>query len=613
MPKAGNLTPFYLQGKHQLSLLQNWVVHILPKHSSNRPLTGLFQRMDGMLFLLVLVCAFMAQSSHAQSQTLVLDTESQAVRIDPPLEMLLDSSGKMDITQIEQQPDAAFTSRKPNESYLLGTTALWMRFDATVANPSARWRLAIPVSTLDEAALYYRNQAGQWVKQQAGDTLPKSSWTQRGRYPVFELSSEAGQSVRYYLQLRQLRTPYSTLPQIVSDAEYVESRQNEHMLLGIYMGFAALLAALAIYNAVTSRDLAFGIFALHIVMFAGSHATYTGLAGLYVWPEIPALNNAMAILLTLCAAATALWLARTICTPRRYSTSLDVLMLALMFLLPVAGVVDVFSYTLGSFMALNVLVAMGMAAMLIGIGAALYEGDRDTRWVALGFSPIFLAALFPLVRNLGFISTGFWTDYGRMVASLIEVPILFYGLRRRVSQSRNLSVRTTALRNTDPLTGLYSAKVLLTKMRQSLATAERYQLPFALLLVNLANLASLQKHHGRETADRAMVMAASRIRGIAHSTDTLARVGDAQFALLMEGPINAASANEVATKILASGLRPSNQLPDAEPLKFHIAVGHIGHEARVSASQAESRLAHMLQAVKTMDDGSRKAIRHVKF
>ena len=264
-------------------------------------------------------------------------------------------------------------------------------------------------------------------------------------------------------------------------------------------------------------------------------------------------------------------------------------------------------------MVLNIAVSAALAALLVGIGIGLYERDRDTRWVALGFSPLLLTALVLLGRNLGAIPSGFWADASRILAAMVGSPILFYGLWRRVSQSRGLSARTTALRDTDPLTGLYGATVLVSKLRKSLATGERYQLPFAVLVINLANLAGLQKHHGRETADRAMVMAASLIQGIAHTTDTLARVGDAQFALLMEGPGDADSANDVATKILASGLRPSRELPDAEPLMFHIAVGHMGRGTSAAGGKAESRLAEMLQTVKTMDDGSGKAIRQVRF
>lgn len=566
-----------------------------------------------MLVLLALLAALLMQSARAEVPPLVLDGNNSPALLEHSLEVLRDRTGQLSIEQIEQQPAAGFTPVVPGKSYTINNGALWLRFDVKIKSAAPHWRLTIPMPTLDDATLYYRDQDGQWVKQQAGDTRAMSSRAQAGRYPVFDISPQTAQTVRYYLQIRHVRVPYSMLPRIVSDAQFVESRQNGHMLLGIYFGLAALVIVLSLANALAYRDAAFGIFALYVAMFAGAQATYTGLAGLYAWPEWPQLNNAFGLLFLLLAAAAGLWFARTVIAPRRYSRALDVLMLTLMPLLPLAGLLDLLFASPLSFLLLHLMIGTGMAALVFGVGLALFEGDRDTRWVALGFFPVLLATLLPLLRNMGVTSSSFWTEYGRIIASAIEVPILFYGLHRRVSQSRNLSARTTALRHTDPLTGLHTASVLLQKMRQSLAMAERYQLPFALLMVNLANLASLQKQHGRETADRAMVMAAARIRGVAQASDTVARVGDAQFALMMEGPISAEAANDVATKLLASGLRSSSQLPDAEPLVFHIAVGHIGQDADVAASQAEARLAHMLQAVRTMNDGSRKAIRQVKF
>ncbi len=599
--------------KVSLHVLQNHPMRISHTSVPGTFLAGLANAVKSPWRLFALAALFVAVPAAAEVEPLVLEAESRTVRINPRITSLVDSSGKLTIEQVAEQPDTAFRPLEAGKSHTLGKTALWMRFDASVTSPAARWRLVIPMPTLDEAALYYRNAAGQWVVQEAGDHLARSAWAQRGRYPVFDLATDTSQSVRYYVKIRQLRMPYSTPPQIVSDAEYIESRQNEQMLLGVYFGFVAVIVALCAFNAVSYRDAAFGILALQVFLFACAQAVLSGLAGMYVWPDTPVLNDSGNVMFNLCTAAVSLWFARAVCTPMRYSRYFDRLMLGLIFMLPLAGIADVFLASRESFIALNLTVVLALAALMGGIGIGLYERDHDTRWVALGFSPLLISALLLLARNLGMMSAGFETDYGRILAAMIGSPILFYGLWRRVSQTRNLSVRATSLRNTDPLTGLHATKVLTAKLRKSLATAERYQLPFALLVINLANLAGLQKAHGREAADRAMVMAASRIRDIAHATDTVARVGDAQFALLMEGPMNADSANDVATRILASGLRPSNQLPDAEPLMFHIAVGHMGRDALAFGDKAETRLAHMLQTVRAIDDGSGKAIRLVRF
>ena len=92
----------------------------------------------------------------------------------------------------------------------------------------------------------------------------------------------------------------------------------------------------------------------------------------------------------------------------------------------------------------------------------------------------------------------------------------------------------------------------------------------------------------------------------------MARVGDSQFALLMEGAFSA-QATELATRILARGLRPAGALPGAEPLIFHIGVGLLGEGTGAIPADADACLARMLQAVKSMNDGSGKAIRLVQL
>lgn len=600
------------QGPESTSLLQNRMVRVFKNIRARGESAASFAWRA--LALLLLLVAIASPPAHAQqAPVLVLDSDARPVWLDPSLEFMLDTTGQLTVEQIGQQAAARFAPVGHGKLHHIETGALWLRFDAVIKNPAHNWHLTLPLPGVDDVSLYFRNQAGQWVYQQAGDTVRMDSWPLPGRYPVFAMSRETGQTVRYYVQIHHARVPFSALPRVVSDTQLITSRQSDHMLLGAYFGLATLVIALALANALAYRDWGFGSYAVYMTMFAGTQGVFTGVAGLYWWPSWPVLNNAGVFFLPVAAAATAMWFVRTVTTPRRFSRALDWFMLALMGLLPAVGLLDAVSPTPESFAMINTLISAGMVVLLMVVGVSLVEGDRHARWIAAGFLPVLLATLFPLLRNFSLISSGFLTESGMMLASAIEAPILFYGLLRRVAQRREPGARATALRTTDPLTGLHSAQGLVNKLRQALGTAGRYPQPFALLLINLSNLAELQNRHGRETGDRAMVMAAARIRTVARPIDTVARVGDSQFALLMEGPINAREANDVATKILASGLRPSNELPDAEPLQFHIAVGHLGEPAGVAPAEAAACLARMLQAARDMNDGSRKAIRLVKL
>ena len=245
------------------------------------------------------------------------------------------------------------------------------------------------------------------------------------------------------------------------------------------------------------------------------------------------------------------------------------------------------------------------------IGVSLFEGDRDARWIAAGFMPILLATLFPLLRNFGLLNSSFLTENALILGSTIEAPVLFYGLLRRLTRRNEPNARELALRGIDPLTGLASQRVLLEKLDQTFRIAERYGGPCVLMVINLSNLAVLREQHGREVSDRALVLAASRIRKSVQATDTVARVGESQFALLMTARMNIDSANEVATRIVTSGLRGSSQWPEADPLHFHIAIGYMAEVAKMTPGQPEACLTRMLQAASEINDGSAKTIRRI--
>ena len=550
----------------------------------------------------------------AAAELLTLGVHPGPVSLAASVDTWLDPGGQTPVEKVEAGPQPpGFTPLQAGKPQALDNAALWLRFDAVVNDPRDHWKLELPMAAVDKISLYYRDSLGRWVVQQAGDTLPMSAWPVPGRFPALSLSPEQGQPVRYYLRIEHARVPFSAVPRAVSDTRLTAARQLDHLLLGAYFGLAFLVSLLALINAVAYRDWGFASYAVYVSTFAASQVAFTGIAGLYWWPERPALNNPAVFALPLAAAATAMLFVRTVTTPRRFSRALDWFLMAMFGLLLGIALIDGTVPTVESFSVANVLVSAGIVALLLVVGVSLFEGDRHARWLALGFLPIIVASLFPLARNMGLLRASFLTEHALLLGSALELPILFYGLLRRVTQRREPETRAAALRTTDPLTGLRSTRVLVSKLRQVLSTAGRYQQPCALLLINLSNFAALQQEHGREAGDRAMVMAASRIRATAQTTDTVARVGDSQFALLMEGPMTSDSVNDVATKILASGLRPSRELPGADPLVFHIAIGYMAQPARLEQFEAQSYLNQLLQAVRDMNDGSRKAIRLIQL
>jgi two-component system, sensor histidine kinase LadS len=560
-------------------------------------------------FIALLILTLMHGWAQAQS-TAPLATASLEQAIE--LTYFLDPSGKKTVDQIEQLPSAEFAPFQPGKPIAIKDGALWLRFNATSQSSQQGRRLIVPMATVDDVTLFNRSADGQWIKQFGGDTRPISSWAQPGRYPSFELSHDAGRPVSYWLQVRHQRGLFSTLPRLMNESAFITSRQNEHLVLGMYFGLAALVVILALTRAVVYRDTGFGSYAVYVALLALTIATVSGISSLYLWPEWPFSTVMSPVLATLTSVA-ADWFVRVVTRPKRFSRWLDRALLGMIFIAPVGGLLTIFQPSGWAYTVYSALILLNSFVLLSVIVRALWQGDHDSRWVAFGFLPIVLAIFVTLMRNFGLIPASALTELVIPVASAIEVVILFYGLHKRVSQPRSIATRVTRLLNIDPLTGLSTKHALIQKLARVLSVAHRTREPYALLVIHLANADTIETQYGREIADRAMVLTASCMRQAINAGDLLARAGPTQFALLMESPATRLMANAAATKILAHALRSTNDLPEGQTLRLHIAIGYPNTPITSTAQEAEPILASLLAEASKMEEDSRKTIRLVSL
>jgi diguanylate cyclase (GGDEF)-like protein len=85
---------------------------------------------------------------------------------------------------------------------------------------------------------------------------------------------------------------------------------------------------------------------------------------------------------------------------------------------------------------------------------------------------------------------------------------------------------------TDALTGLGNRRQLDRRVHDELARANRYHTPLALLLIDVDRLKDINDRGGHQAGDRALEQVAKAIAATARKTDSAARFGGDEFALL---------------------------------------------------------------------------------
>jgi diguanylate cyclase (GGDEF)-like protein len=212
------------------------------------------------------------------------------------------------------------------------------------------------------------------------------------------------------------------------------------------------------------------------------------------------------------------------------------------------------------------------------------HGERWARWLALCFLPVILTAPFPTLRNMGLLPGNLLTQNSLAVGAAIEIPLMLALMARRARERNDARVRAQAMDSVDPLTGLPPLPLLVFRLRDALKRARRGDHRCALLAINFTNYHEIATVHGREVADRSLVLAAARLKTVAREVDTVARTDTHRFAILMEGPLTAAHVVAIATQTVARGLSLTSKLPENVVLRFHVAsaMAPDGHLAETS-------------------------------
>lgn len=101
----------------------------------------------------------------------------------------------------------------------------------------------------------------------------------------------------------------------------------------------------------------------------------------------------------------------------------------------------------------------------------------------------------------------------------------------------------------DPLTGLANRALVLDRLAQALLRAERRGEDLCVMLLDLDDFKHVNDSLGHAAGDRLLALAAERMRGVLRPTDTPARMGGDEFAVLLEAT-HVDEAAKVAERIL---------------------------------------------------------------
>lgn len=585
---------------------------------------------------LALVLALPAQANHpkpqvpqpvAQSASVavvqrqlppaILGTEVQHLDLIPFMEYWIDDSKDTSLTALQARSTAGIELFKPSkatDAHRIDGKLLWLRFEIKATDASARWLLELGSPLIDDVRLYWRDANGQWMSLATGDVVPRAQWPVPTRLPSFALPSGNAEGTQYYLRIENARFPVSLPIQIYRDTAYMGENQAEQMLLGALTGLIALMLLASASIAYVRREQAFAAYTVYLLALGVFNLTNTGLTPLYVWNESPLLADRMNYVLAAITSALGPWLVRLIVQPvvRTRAINIVIAMHAMAMLLCAA--LELWHPSMGSYRLLNLGTLFSVALVYALVAITWQRKEPISRWVALCFAPVALAALPLILRNVGAIPNSWLTQYCVPIATMIELPLLFYALLSRSNMRREGLARAAGLPTQDALTGLPNMRNFLQQMHGSITRSHRFRHKYGLILVELTNHAWFVKEHGREMADRALILTSTRLQQQVRDVDAICRMDESHFVILIEGACNPGQLTKLAARVSASAHAPTEILPVGASLRLSVCCALMPTESSIEAGDdAHAQLGWLIAAAESLPPEQRKLVRSIGF
>ena len=541
----------------------------------------------------------------ASSRTVLdLDTTHQPVLLHDWGDYWLDTTGQRTAPQV--RADTAL-DWQPTHTGLIhpmrSGQALWIRFTIPPAPDSERWYLEVPAPSVNRATLFTEDSAGQWIPQIAGDTLPVASWPVPHRHPLLPVALSAEVPTHYLLRVENA-TGFSAPLRFVSESALSRDEQRVSLLLGIYFGLTGLAVVLSALSAASLRDPAYALYAPAVAVMALTQAAITGIGGLHLWPRWAVWNDlSVALLPPLTAGLMLLFIAAAVSLSER-SARLHRILLALAALCAL-GAVSTALLPLDDRQRLaQPAIALAQLVGLYVLFWAWRRGDRHAIWLFAGILPVALMATLPILRSQGVLAQSALTLHGMQFAHGLELPVVLVVLMLRSQQLRENMRRIRGLDRIDPATGLINEGVFTTRLARMIARSHRLRHQSAVLLVDVTNIDALQRDFGRPSAQELPLRLAGRLLTTAREIDSVARLSDLRFGLLVEGPLTPKEAEGIGPRVVARCLMPFDDKPGGWVAQVRIASALVP----LDGSNAEAVLTHLGAILATAPEGSRRAV-----
>lgn len=507
-----------------------------------------------LLRLLVTLPCLLLASLLTGAPAQALEVQHNRHALSAEIDFLEDAAGSLTLSQLLADPARyrflPISERQPQGAF----TPVWVRLQLnfTAETLEKSYYLFSRVGNLYDIRLYRQDETGRYRETITGNNYPASSRELPAPRHGFLIEPRPGTMTLY---LRFVGGPgTASFPwDLVEQGTY---HRNADLYYGLDVAGLAAIAALLLFNlcvAITLRSAEYGFYCAYVFSVMMALITVDGLGFYFLWPDFPALNsralhsfNLLSAAMRLLAIMSFVQLASL--APRLHKLALTILALLAITLLAVnvAGIHRLPPYAATIPWALGILYGFAICGYAI------------RKKVALAL-PLFISLIVPSVTAIaqGVITVN-GADGGIIELQLAKlgfiVHILLFSLCLAAHIRMETDSRIDALH--DSLTGLPGTILLQERFKFAASMARRQGTKLAVMFIDLDGFKAVNDGYGHAAGDQLLAHVAANLQSSLRRTDTVARIGGDEFAVLLTQVREQSAVDKVAPKLVQAASIP---------------------------------------------------------
>ena len=374
------------------------------------------------IFTLVLL------SINVFAQNILTISEGEKKAVGQHLSFFVDTTNQMTISDVVSLEFNPTTQDILNLSFI--PHQIWMKFDVK-SDQESEFYFEIEQALMEHLEVYQEvNDSTMLTLYQGGFSTPFNSRPIKGRSWLFNLELSNEPSTIYIKG--QTGYPFQVPMNISAKEKYLEEFQQYKIFWGIYMGIMifAFLYNLFIYFSL--REMTYFYYILYI---AGSTTFYLGLYGYtfqYLWPEIPALNPLLPIIICITNIIITLFTLRFLHISKEqkfsyYGAWVIMIGFGLIALLNLVG-------PYGAAVGLAQMLSLVTALFYIYLGISSWRRNVPTaKFYLLAWTIYLVFVILFLLTDNGVLPSNFFTRHCIFIGHMTEVLLLSIALADRIN------------------------------------------------------------------------------------------------------------------------------------------------------------------------------------